>query len=419
MQTDSYAANSFAALSWPLGARNGVPDYAAVPVGDYATVWESWKSTRDIFQRNGEAPIPWDSRERSLPAACRDLDVAAQKARFAQADQVPDTLTPRLLDEYVNPEGHPLIDASGQPVRYEVLMNREAYDYVADNRLWDVGALDAYLVAHGKLEFPAGAWNRGALAQTRGAIVAKAAWKLLDPAVDDFDRFHKSWAYVTPLIEDGALFHGCEIRPVGLVGLHLVMKLGLFPDWLWTSFEHRALAPTWAEVGPSTLTADQSHLPDWLFYSYPEKGGPKLNRPQKDATSGVPSRIVRFYPSGYYYPPLAPGVTPDCATSMEFRCFNERLAEGLKDSVMANYMLIGSQWRTPPNQGAMVTPEILGNAALESFTQNTSSCIGCHSYAKADGTHADPGTLDFIFSFERDVLKRAAPAQAADEPPGN
>jgi hypothetical protein len=420
VQTDSYSANVFAALSWPLGGANGVPDRQAELRGDYATVWESWKSTRDIFQRNGEPPIAWESRERALPLSCRDLDVAAEKARFAGADKVPDTLTPRLLDEYINPEGDPLIDASGQPVRYEVLMNREAYDYVADNRLWDIGALDAFLVANGKLSFPEGAWNRGSaeqgVSQTRGAIVAKAAWKLLDPARDDFDAFHKTWAYVTPIIENGAMAHGCQIRPVGLVGLHLALKLRLFPDWLWASFEHRAVAPTWAQVGPSTLVTTQSHLPDWLFYSFAQKGGPRLNKPPKDAVSGIPTRIVRAYPSGYYYPPVSPGRTPDCETSMEFECFNHRLAEGLKDSVMSNYQMIGAQWRTPENQGGLITPEVLGNATLESFSQTTSSCIGCHSHAKAKDSQAEPGTFDFIFSFGRDVLERGAPSQIdADE----
>lgn len=419
VQADAFAANVFAALNWPLGDRNGVPDYARALSGDYAVVWESWKSTRDVFRADGLEPVAWESDARALPVACRDLDVEAERAKVDGGGSIPLSLPPRLLDEYVNPEGHALIDASGQPVRYEVLMNRQAYDYVVQNRLWSVAALDDYLVEHGKLSLPEGDWNAEGFGEKRGAIFAKAAWKILDPEADEYGRFHKGWAYVTPLVKDGALSHDCALKPIGLVGLHVALKLRSLPDWLWTTFEHRAVAPLWSEVGRSALPPQQSKLPDWMFWSGEGPEATRLNRPAKEPTSGEPSRIVRFYPAGYYYPPVAPGHEPNCATSMEFRCFNERLAEGLKDSVLSNYMLIGSQWRTPPNQHNLIVPETLGNATLESFTQASASCLGCHKYAKASDTAASPGSLDFIFSFDRDVLRRSAPSQKGVDAPGN
>ncbi len=38
-------------------------------------------------------------------------------------------------------------------MRFEVLFNRQAYDYVVDNRLWSLPDLTAFINQHGALQF--------------------------------------------------------------------------------------------------------------------------------------------------------------------------------------------------------------------------------------------------------------------------
>lgn len=418
-QVDALSARAFVALNWPVRrdaegrAILGEPDFDATLSGDWTPVWGTWKATDAIF-RGSAPPLPWDQAAAPLPAACAAIDVAKARADSGFATAVPDAVPPRLLDEWVNPDGHALLDARGTPIRYEITFNRQAYDYVASNGLWDPPKLEAYLDQHDALSFPAGSWNSGEGAG-RGAIVIKTAWQVLTPE-DDPTRFHKSWAYVTPVIEDGSLRHQCQLRPVGLVGMHIIYKTKLMPDWAWATFEHRDAAPLWSEIGATTagVLASGHKPPDWLFYRNDGPKAARLNVPPKTARSDLPSRVTRFYPAGYYFGPVA--ANPDghdtCGLgSQDFRCIAGRIQTDFADSVFANYILVGTQWREYSADGADSTlvPEILGNVAIETFSQSTSSCISCHRHAAPAG--AAPKTFDFIFTFGRDVLERNRPSQ--------
>lgn len=475
---DPYAANMFAAVMWPAKSR-AVPDYGITTPSDagasFETVLDGWRSTRDVFQLSGAAPVPWDSSETApLPEACARLDIAAEKAKYGdRGAAIPDRLPPRYLDEYVNPQGHALIDASGRPARFEVAFNRQALGYVTENDLWQAAALGEYLDKHGALDLPAGSWNAGGQGSTverrRGAIVAKMAWKILDPNDDpDWSVFHTSWAYVTPVIENGQRTHGCALMPVGLVGLHLSAKLGSLgaasegrdSDWLWASFVHTGVAPAFEDVGRASMGWVAGGLQSWLYYD--PASAALVNRPPRSALARLASQIVREYPSGYYAAPQPPRAlivtdaggqsapaacnasnptypcsdpelkeklagTPfadfhvirqqgaDCSSSSrDFSCINQELRAGFAGTAMEHYELLGSQWMQKiagQSQGALF-PAVLGNPTLESYTQNDASCGACHASATAGDGFQPAHTLDSIFSFYNDVLARSAPGQA-------
>jgi hypothetical protein len=332
----------------------------------------------------------------------------------------------------LNPEGEALNDASGEPVRYEVAVNRQAYDYIVQHQLWNPQALEKYLRENKRIRFPRGNWGTrdsvGVQRQVRGAIIAKMAWKVLDPKRDDFASFHKSWAYITPVFKDGALSHSCEIKPVGLIGLHLAFKLAsVDEEGAWATYEHQRVAPLWSEVGRSDAgyggegNLGTSESTPWLFYSANAPGRATLNQPTGGGAKGtpearVPSRIVRNHPPGYYFPPvseklLGQNPQPDCSRdTMEFACLNQNLASGFNGSVMSHYLLVGTQWpvvvaRTQSESATkpVQMPEVLANATLESFNQPTSSCIGCHEKARLKDSGA---SLDFAFFFRRHVLEQ-------------
>jgi len=417
-QVDRLSARTFIALNWPA-ARNeaGIaidrPDLRAARSGDWTPVWATWKSTNDIF-RGDDPPLAWDAPQ-PVPAACETVDVNAAKARFPWADQISTARPPRLLDEYLNPDGDALLDASGQPVRYDVIFNRQAYDYIVENSLWDARGLETFLDAHGQLDMPEGTWPASSSDNgQRGAIALKTSWKVLAPS-DDPGQFHKEWAWLTPTVGQGRMRHDCELVPVGLVGMHIVSKTTLMPEWSWATFEHIAVAPTWDEVGATDVGvfASGDAVPKWLFYTRGGAHSTRLNMPPKDATSGVPSRIVKAYPAGYYFGPVGVrgAVQGVCgATNQEFRCIAEGIDDIFTGSVFRNYALIGTQWREGKReQGGRLIPEILGNATMETFTQAGSSCISCHAYAAPDGAKGQ--IYDFLFSFARDVSQRSIPIQ--------
>ena len=420
-QVDRLSTRAFIALNWPV-ARDGdgavlagQPDIFAPRAQDWTPVWASWKSTSDIF-RGDAPPLGWDAHA-DTPAACRAVDVEAAMKRHPHADSIPASGAPRLLDEYLNPDGDALIDADGQPVRYDVIFNRQAHDYVVDNRLWDPRGLEDHLDAHGRLDMPSGAWPAGSADPgRRGAVILKTAWKVLSPD-DDPDRFHKQWAWITPTIDDGGIRHDCDLRPVGLVGIHIVYKTVLMPEWSWATFEHKAVAPSWDQVGAAAVGMFPSGAPtpDWLFYSNDAPGAARLNARQRNAAAGVPARIVKTYPPGYYFGPVGAlgAVEGDCGpANQEFRCLTESIGTIFADSVFRNYVLIGTQWREGDREeGGLLVPEILGNATMETFTHAESSCISCHRHAAPQHYGGNAPAYDFLYSFARDVSGRSIPIQ--------
>lgn len=410
-QADGASARVFAGINWPVKmvggkAVAGVPDLAGLPGGDWTTVWDTWKSTNHIF-RGDKPPLPWEETDYPVPAACADVDVKAAMAAIPFADQIPHDIQPRLLDEYVNPEGLALVDHQGRPVRYDVIFNKQAYDYVADNDLWQAHKLEAYLAAHDKaLNLPMGRFGDTSdgvnKPQKRGAVVLKTAWMVLDANSDPGD-FHKNWAYVLNTADGDHLTHQCTLQPVGLVGMHVIYKTEQFPHWAWSTFQQNDVAPYADELerkGDCQTVKAGVAAEDWLFYA---DACDLPAGPLKQPTSfqiGTPSRI---------------SVLREPLQSSGF--YNQQLAEGFKGMPFGNYTLMGTQWEDSildSKTGKFVRapkPPHLANATLESFSQADSSCQSCHSYAKPDHGDYDRRALDFIFSFNRDVLNRGTPAQ--------
>ncbi|SFM32348.1 hypothetical protein [Shimia aestuarii] len=420
-QVDPLSSRAFSALNWPVTVDEngqaiiGVPDLDADRQGDWTPVWATWKSTRQIF-RGGQPPLGWDDLQSAVPAACSELILDAEMAKVAYADTISRAVPPRLLNEYLNPEGHALLDAAGQPVRYDIIFNRQAYQYVVENKLWDPRSLEQYISANGKLDMPMGSWDQGAdNPARRGAIALKTSWKILTDA-DDPERFHKQWAYITPVISEGRRIHDCQLKPVALVGMHIVYKTETMPEWAWGTFEHVDVAPTWDQIGDTNagITPSGEKVPDWLFFKKNHSGAAQINVAPKSALVGKPSRIAKAYEPGYYFGPVGAkgySATPCGPANQEFHCINKLMWDFFSGSVFENYHLIGTQWRQGGAYDGLLIPQILANSTMESYSQTTSSCIGCHSYAGPSDEAGKKRVYDFLFTFERDVNTLSVPVQ--------
>ena len=178
---DVLSWQTFIAMNWPV-LPDGQPDRSQVPgqQGDNETGWETWKESSQIFLPDGAPPSPWGApaSPASLSAALRDLPPGTRL--LTQVGK-----TPGLLTESVQPfNTGPLIDQNGRYARFEIRVNEPMFDTIVAQKLYSKKAQASIE----SVVFPC-----GSSAQPKpgvGAIVVKAAWKVLSPAELASGRFH-------------------------------------------------------------------------------------------------------------------------------------------------------------------------------------------------------------------------------------
>ena len=370
---DIFSWNSFIAASWPPGPDGtGDPGKQPGAGGDNPTVWEGWRSVGDVFLPGGKTPT-WSGTP-EIPPACR----AQYHPGMKLLQQI--GKTPGLLSETVQPfETGPLVDQNKSFARFEILVNRNMFDYILANSLYSKAGQKVFT---GPVKFPCGG------GQQLGAVLVKAAWKVLGPG-DDPSRFHKAAALVyTPPSANPPVAESCEAATVGLVGFHLVHKVNSAPQWVWSTFEQVDNVPDEAAVAHGAHGMLRSH------YNYYDpkcttctvnKAPPRPWIPNAKATPA--SQVVRV------------DVLPDFAH--QSAAAQNETAQALLRGVSAKsvwqyYHLVSTQWPTDPGPGnctATATdplgnpaPQFLANTTLETYVQGktpnvSSSCMECHGNA--------------------------------------
>jgi hypothetical protein len=188
---------------------------------------------------------------------------------------------------------------------------------------------------------------------------------------------------------------------VALVGMHIIKKTPLSPQWVWATYEHKDNAPDIADTAPASSNPNwnfynpslpAAHMPNWTEATNAD-GDP--NTPQD-----VPVQMVR--------------VTPISADAVAINdAMHTYIDDNFSGSVWSNYNLVDIQWPTVPEAVPAVventtaylpkgtpTEEDLANITMESFPQlsqtggggpdGVSSCIGCHSEAAITPTWGNP-----------------------------
>jgi hypothetical protein len=367
---DDFAWRTFIALNWPADGKGSIGQG-----GDGAARWQGWKRDVDLFVPDGETPPAWD-KPTPLPPIC-------QAARPPGGRASPTGINPGVLAVSRMPSTGPLIDQNGQYVRYEILMNQPMYDFIRDNKLYSTAGQQAFKPGT-EVGFPSGT----AAKPDAGAIMLKAAWKILGQG-DDPGRFHSALAY----IYDAGPAPTCTLQPVGLVGLHISHKTDSAPQWVWSTFEHVANAPTDGEAWRGPFNFNSGH-------------DDPTTRPWNRVPTGVwnsatgdkqPVQVVRLR-----------AIAPETAAR------NADYAAALRQvdpkSVFANYQLVGAQFpQKPPTQAdpnGEPKPEILANSTMETFLQHdvppvSSNCLACHGGA----TMSDARASDFTYILSRVTRK--------------
>ncbi|MEJ8574557.1 hypothetical protein [Microbaculum marinum] len=326
---DCFAWESFVALNWP-GTRScrGVPSNRK-GTADWTSnrVWETYKEPYELFQATNETwdPALIDFNDAPPEGPCGDLTGSGRKLlRHANKFPLSNEDAQAFLDSAV------LRDQNGNAVWYEILMNRDVFDYIRDSGLAATGAYSFGGPLDGEnVDFPTAADG----ASGTGAIEIKAAWRQMTDA-DDLARYFTQDAVVYDSVT-------CTETTVGLVGLHIARKVAFSPKWIWATFEHEDNVPPAGSNGDGRSYS--------FFSKYCAKNEP-ANCPYEVAITDVdniccPNLITFPGPNPALSINQVTRLTPIQAWSKINRRY--RRAYRKAGSPFRHFVLVGAQWAKP------------------------------------------------------------------------
>jgi hypothetical protein len=179
-----FAWSMFINFNWParLDVR-GMPDTNKPFGGPGPVVWQTWKTSQNLYVKPGQTPLPWNQGLIYQPPA----------------------LQSGMID------GKVLTDNNGNPVMYEVRENEDTLNYIIQRNLYTQAGQLKLLQGGLPVSFP------------YTAMEIKASWRFLGKGDDPSH-------YLTATVQ----YQGVE-RVVGLNGLHITSKI--LPQWFWCTFE--------------------------------------------------------------------------------------------------------------------------------------------------------------------------------------
>lgn len=339
---DIYSWQQFIALNWPAAeGKRGEPAPRQPITAAGPRVWETWKEAYEVYLKDGKKPPAWNAPQ-AYPAACGKAGKLLM--RTTKVSDVVDQTLQALPADSTLPAS--LKDQKGRLVRYEIRLNQTVFDYVVKHRLYD----GKKQIEAGEIDFPV------------GSQLAKAAWREVDG--DEADFFLATDACVCEDQDVDQPTH-CAVKRMGLAGFHLMTKTRAAPQWLWSTYEQ-----------VDNVVAVHPAVPPLNNPNCPAEQCPA----NMQTADRVPTQLTRVIP--------IPDRDPDCARPDlaidNIAQLNADVRQALvkTGSVLANYDLVNTQWPLPGKKTVKtafrVRPELLGNTTMESFSQDTSTCMGCH-----------------------------------------
>ena len=162
---------------------------------DTRAKWEDmghFRQLADIMLPGGKAPQWGERRPQEVSAACR-------------RDYKPGMMVIQLIEESFNQpfKTGPLIDQNGNYALFDILLNRQMFEYIVSNKLYS--RQEQMRNSALKIDFPAGT-NPPAgqpAGGDPGTVMLKVSWKVLDSDKDK-ERFHNVDTLIfLPASEDG------------------------------------------------------------------------------------------------------------------------------------------------------------------------------------------------------------------------
>jgi hypothetical protein len=409
---DFYSWRTFIALNAPADESKTILDSRP----DTRAKWEDMRHFRqlaDIMLPGGKAPRWGERQPAEVPLACRK-------------DFKPGMMIIELIEETFNQpfKTGPLIDQSGNYALFDILLNKQMFDYIVKNKLYS--KREQMRNSALKIDFPAGENPpAGQPGGDPGTVMLKVSWKVLESDKEK-ERFHNVDALVAfPGSSDGRIKAACVRKTLGMVGFHVGHKTKNRLQWIWTSFEHVDNVPEQKDVDARNVQASYS------FYD-----------PACDAArcpvNQTPPRPWDPTPTLKFHSPFKSQITRVTPLTDDTKEINAKFQKILQGTVWANYMLLSTQWPSDfncarktaqnpvpslapntdfdkqPDMTCAPAPAFLANSTLETYSQGSipqasSSCMGCHgnatSYqqrpAKSDPNAKFFNQSDFTFTLEK------------------
>jgi len=223
---NKYSWQAFIAIHWPLDTDgNPMPKFT----DQGAPTWQGWKEAFQVYRADGKKPAPWGA-----PRTASGLGLPSHLIQESGSRLVLSSKTPthpgnfNIADEVNQAFAGELFDQNGNLVVYEVLMNKEEFDYVTNNSLYNINGQIHFSEKKDSIaNFPKGNYKKDEL----GAIEIKFAWKVLEKT-DIKERYYSEEGYV--IGPDSVLVK----KNLGMIGMHISQKTPTGKQWVWSTFEH-------------------------------------------------------------------------------------------------------------------------------------------------------------------------------------
>lgn len=414
---DCFAWQEFIALNWPANSANSF----GAPNDLNPTQWETYMPRDVLFQPNGMAPPTWGtlvSEQYAQKFKSQRLLMNRTKTKlltFTSKFSLSDTLSDMGFGQAAPFNGPNWLGAqNGKNVWYEIMLNKDYYNYVVKNGFYNAQTQHDSVIAGSPINFPMGKINAQGQTTQTGAIELKAAWMEIDTNSSPlkWKRYKLSLATVMDATT-GTL----RTTTVALVGLHILHKTQNQPTWVWATFEQ-------IDNTPSTGDNPANHPYGYNFYNAkcnPQQVTYKSPYSKADTTVIV-SCTANASPPYYlkYAAPTSIQVTRiNSIDQTNAAPINKRMQDSIKkfypNSVWQYYQLVDVMWSQGPQSGlkpasnvpfplnkALMTSgaNILANTTMESYVQKQ-TCTSCHVYSTiaADSTDTAHNQIFGDFSF--------------------
>jgi hypothetical protein len=338
-------------------------------------VWETWVPKELVFLPQGKEPAPWSGQQ---PLGKHLGQGAKVHASFRpQETEIGEAVGGDLLDQNCN------------YLRFHVLINETMYSTLRDEKWYD---------AFEQLSRPPSPPGEDFVSFPSGSIEVKAAWKLLvlsqegsktDPALvghtanckgpkftDEPGRYLTAKATVYREWDSATQTGTAPLEvTVGLVGIHIVTKDPNRPQRLWATFEQVDNVEILREyrgrgLRPSLFSPDAPAFDPQDPSTHDYRPNLRIHY-QEDPDNPVPVQVTRELP------------IPEDVQRVN-QAVRAQLKKKFPDAPWQYYQLIDIQFPSAPEnrRDGNPIPRLLGNAAIETFNQTESSCVGCHSFAR-------------------------------------
>lgn len=261
-------AATFQQFGWDsfLGLNAAVVGGAPANVPAEDPLWRTWSSAVDMLSCQG-SPRPGgcacpggdcgQSGSRFYPTACRAVPEYERYRVLQQRGRFDDSF---LQAETGGLSNSPVIDRFGAFLRYEILMSPVTYANVTEDGLWNQEVLDGnsddIVFRCGTANYTGGDPGHPEM----GDIVLKLAWLDADgAAASELNLQHyytEELLVYTPGYRSSDGIERCELRTMAMAGMHIAHKTLRQPNWIWSTFEHRDIAPNCTEAMTDPGTTD-------------------------------------------------------------------------------------------------------------------------------------------------------------------